>query len=451
MITYYPYFDHIMEEFRHIGGGQGGILQGVIAPMVKTPPEPRLRSMTGNMPHYHKLTFDDPDKNVSYHISGYGLYNEEAFIRFMGESVERYAPIVTENIYTKEAVFDSYANMKKRGKVLPLEYINLFDEEQQKRVHELIPECSGRHVDENDIISWISCPSLIYPGENIWVPRELMFVGYVKSKDKEEVWTTSSFSTGTAAHRTMKKALINALTEYIQIDSFVISWYTARKCKRIEIDDETILKLLDGVGLGKDGPYEIIPFYTTLPDLELPTVVVILRRKDDKLPQMVLGLQGDMDIRNAVLRGIFESTAIINMNIFDSMYDPGKIAYSNLESPFCDLDTNVLFYGTPGNDKTIDAVLDKLVGETVKLSEFERKSMTMDEELEHLLNQVRKVSEYAVYLDITPPELAGKDWCVVRTLIPEICGMCFPGFPYKNHPRVKQYGGVQNEYPHPLP
>jgi hypothetical protein len=70
MITYYPYFDHIMEEFRHIGGGQGGILQGVIAPMVKTPPEPRLRSMTGNMPHYHKLTFDDPENNVSYHNSG---------------------------------------------------------------------------------------------------------------------------------------------------------------------------------------------------------------------------------------------------------------------------------------------------------------------------------------------------------------------------------------------
>ena len=75
------------------------------------------------------------------------------------------------------------------------------------------------------------------------------------------------------------------------------------------------------VGLGEDGPYEIIPVYTTLPDLELPTVVVILRRKDDKLPQLVLGLQGDMDIRNAVLRGIFESTAIINMNVFDAMFN----------------------------------------------------------------------------------------------------------------------------------
>ena len=55
MITYYPYFQHVIEEFRHMGGGQSGILQGIIAPMVKIPPEPYLRSMTGSMPNYHKL------------------------------------------------------------------------------------------------------------------------------------------------------------------------------------------------------------------------------------------------------------------------------------------------------------------------------------------------------------------------------------------------------------
>lgn len=99
MITYYPYFQHVIEEFRHMGGGQSGILQGIIAPMVKIPPEPYLRSMTGSMPNYHKLTFNDPTKDVQYHIAGYGIYNEEAIIRFMGESVERYAPIVTESLW----------------------------------------------------------------------------------------------------------------------------------------------------------------------------------------------------------------------------------------------------------------------------------------------------------------------------------------------------------------
>jgi hypothetical protein len=64
---------------------------------------------------------------------------------------------------------------------------------------------------------------------------------------------------------------------------------------------------------------------------------------------------------------------------------------------------------------------------------------------------VAGVSQWATYLDITPPELADTDWKVVRVLIPELLSMCLPGLPPKAHPRMAQYGGVTNEYPHPLP
>lgn len=451
MITYYPYLDHVMEEYRHMAGGQGGILQGIIAPMVKIPPEPHLRSMTGNMPNYHKLTFNDPTKDVQYHISGYGLYNEEAFIKFLGESVERYAPIVTESLFKTNAVYASYNEIKKRGKVLPLEYINIFSPEQQRMMHMMLKPYSERHITEDDVISWINCPSLLNPGENIWVPLQMMFVGFVKDETKKELWVTPSFSTGTAAHRTVNKALLNAIVEYIQIDAFVLSWYTEHKCKRILIDDPVIQRTLEKVGLGENSPYEIIPLYMTLPDLDLPSVMVILKRKDNKLPSLILGVQGDMDIRNAVLRGIFESTAIISMNIYNTIYDPNKVVFSNTETAFADLDTNVLYYGTPGHDHEIANLLKKICGETVPLSSFEQRSLSTEMQLSHLLNELKKVSQYAVFLDLTPPELYGKNWSIIRTFIPELCGMCFPGLPFKNHPRMKQYGGAINGYPHPLP
>lgn len=451
MITYYPYFQHAIEEFRHMGGGQSGILQGIIAPMVKIPPEPYLRSMTGSMPNYHKLTFNDPTKDVQYHIAGYGIYNEEAIIRFMGESVERYAPIVTESLFKAKAVYASYKEMQKKGLVLPLEYINIFSAEQQVRMHQMMPSYSERHITEDDVISWISCPSLIYPGKNVWVPLQLMFVGYVKNESKKEMWVTPSFSTGTAAHRTIQKALLNAIVEYIQIDAFVLSWYTERKSIRIQIDDPIILNILEKVGLGENSPYEIVPLYITLPDLYLPSVMVILRRKDKKIPAFILGVQGDMNIRNAVLRGIFEATAIISMNVYNTIYDPKKVIFANTESAFADLDTNVLYYGTPIHDDVIDGILHKMTGKTVPLSFFESSSKSTTLQLSHLLNELKKISEFAVYLDLTPPELYGKNWNVMRTFIPELCGMCFPGFPFKEHPRMKQYGGVLNGYPHPLP
>ena len=268
---------------------------------------------------------------------------------------------------------------------------------------------------------------------------------------KKERWVTPSFSTGTAAHRTIPKALLSAIVEYIQIDAFVLSWYTEQKCDRIQIDDPVILNTLEKVGLGKNSPYEIVPLYITLPDLDLPSVMVILRRKDKKTPAFILGVQGDMNIRNAVLRGIFEAAAIISMVVYNTIYDPKKVIFSNTESAFADLDTNVLYYGTPIHDDVIDDILQKLIGKTKPLSFFETNNMSTELQLSYLLNELKKVSKFAVYLDLTPPELYRKNWCVMRTLIPELCGMCFPGFPFKDHPRIKQYGGVVNGYPHPLP
>ncbi|HLU46253.1 MAG TPA: hypothetical protein VKZ67_14755, partial [Natronosporangium sp.] len=88
---------------------------------------------------------------------------------------------------------------------------------------------------------------------------------------------------------------------------------------------------------------------------------------------------------------------------------------------------------------------------SVKLSEIPRLGTGDDDVLPELIRMVAGVSEWACYLDITPPELADTEWKVMRVLIPELLSMCLPGLPAKAHPRMKQYGGVTNELPHPLP
>lgn len=91
-------------------------------------------------------------------------------------------------------------------------------------------------------------------------------------------------------------------------------------------------------------------------------------------------------------------------------------------------------------------------GEEILLSDIpSMRGESADTILNKLIHEVKRVSKYAVYLDITPPEVSGWGWSVMRVFIPEICGMCLPGYPFKNHPRVLQYGGVVNDYPHPLP
>ncbi len=452
MVRFYPSYDHIINQYKYIGGSQTGIMHGILAPMVHMPPEPCLKSITGRMPNYHKITYNDPHKHVEYHLSGYGIYNEEALIKLIGESVERYAPVGTEKIFRDRVVYKSYKDMTKLGKVMPLEYLNIFSSQQQKVLSDIMPVYSSNPATEDDIIGWIKCPSLVNPKQDVWVPMQMLSIGFVKNEQKGEKFFTPAFSTGTASHRSLKKALLNALVEYVQIDAFVISWYTMQKAKRVIVDDPNVLKCFESCGLGKNSPYEVIPLLVTLPDMDLPVYIVILKRKDKKLPYLIVGTQGDLNAKNGVLRGTMEATAIIFMHMFNALFDPEKIEYSNTKSVFADLDTNVLFYGVPDKEEEINTLLDKLTGETIKLSEIEsRWEDDIDAQISHLIREISNVSEYAVYLDITPPEIIDKGWSVVRTFIPELCAMCLPGFPFENHPRIKKYGGVVNEYPHPLP
>lgn len=70
-----------------------------------------------------------------------------------------------------------------------------------------------------------------------------------------------------------------------------------------------------------------------------------------------------------------------------------------------------------------------------------------EEEISDILSKLRKKSKYGVYLDITPPEVHNKGWKVVRTFFPELVQMCLPSFPYSNHPRMQEFGGIKMAYP----
>ena len=68
-----------------------------------------------------------------------------------------------------------------------------------------------------------------------------------------------------------------------------------------------------------------------------------------------------------------------------------------------------------------------------------------------MLSRLKKISKYAVYLDITPPEVIGTGLQVMRVFIPELVQLSYPGFPYSRHPRVLEFGGITNAFPHPMP
>lgn len=278
MIKFYPSFNNILENFKALSGNQSGILEASCMPVVNFNSDVFLKSITGNMPDYHKQVFNK-DVSMQYHIIGYGSHYEEALIKYTGESIERYSSIMGPTLLKDKIIYKSYKELSKNNKVMPLKYIDVFTEKQIKKAKELNVAICDKKVKEDDIIGWIKCPSLLNKGEEIYVPAKMMFVGYEEDKSKGEMNFIPSFSTGTAAHRSLKKALLNALIEYIQIDSFMITWYTKGKCSLVKIDDENVNKVLKDVNLGENSPYEIIPLYMALEESPIHNFGVFFKKK----------------------------------------------------------------------------------------------------------------------------------------------------------------------------
>lgn len=448
----YPYYRTLQKELAYLGGNLTGIFSGVTIASTYNSSEPNLKTVLGYMPSYHKYMLDNQDLEVQYHISGYGSYYEEAMIKYMGESIERYASVIAPAMAKNQIHYATYKELSASEKTMPLDYINILTEEQLQHFNKSNRRFATKHADENTVLGWVKCPSILNKNEFIWTPAQMLFLGYLPNERLGERLFVPSFTTGTASHRTTQKALLNALIEFVQVDAFIINWYTKRKMPVIEIDSEVVKAILKACNLADESAYEVIPVYMTLEDIDFPSFGVILKSKKQKIPNLFMGIQGDFDVEHGVLRGVMEGATISAMGIYNHMMSPDLTYETIKNSDFGDLDGNVIYYSRPEEGEVKFSIFEELMGEKVKLSLIpDYKTLTIAQQITSLIQQIKKVSEYAVYLDITPTELADDSWSVMRVFIPEMMQICLPGIPFKNHPRFKKFGGIKNEYPHPLP
>ena len=449
----YPSYNNVLRQFNEVSGSQSGILSSMVVPLSNYIGEPTLKSITGTMPNYHKQILSR-GQDVQYHIIGYGSYYEEAFIKYIGESIERYATLVGSSMLEHKIEYASYKDISKKGKTMPLKYMNVFTNSQINQIKKRKLILCDKQVKEDDIVGWIKCPSLFNPDEGIYVPMQMLFIGYQNNLNYNEYRYIPAFSTGTASHKSYYKALKNSIIEYIQIDAFMINWYTKRKTKRVNIDDDIINKILRKHNIyGDNSSYEIIPLYITLDDMYLPNFSVVLKRRDNQVPYMLLGVQADTDPKHGLLRGIMEALPIAQSAFYNTIFYDEAIKQVTSPDPwFIDLDKNVLFYAMPHRMNEKQNVLFDMIDGNMNITDINPcGGKSAKEDVKYLINELKKVSEYAVVLDITPPETRKKGWYVTRVLVPEILEMCIPDYPFANHPRMLQYGGVKNEYPHPMP
>lgn len=453
-LTHYPYGTHLVEDvLKPICSEHGGIVRSLLVSPVKYSEGLDIKSVVAQMPAYHKVLLS-PHLDMQYHLSGYGTYYEEALIRLAGEAIERYSLMVAQFTLADKIRYASYEEISKDGRdarVIPLEYLRLFEDADYDKLNR--GQYHGvRRLEPGDTVGWVRCPSLFDPDSDVWVPAQMLFVGYRLSRERGEVAFCPGFSTGTAAHTSIEKALQNALLEFIEIDALMLHWYTDLKAPAVTIDDLTVTSLVPKL-FSPDSPYEVLALdLKVLDGVDAHVFGSVILNKEAERPFIVFGAQGHLDPARAFYRGLMESVAIAFLGIYGPLFLPKEYLASTSGSTFTDLDRNVAFFASPEDADEKRAVIGNLVGGRRVLSGMKsHDSGNVGADTARLIRQLSKVSEYGVYLDVTPPETRGRGWKVMRVFLPELVTMCVPGVPYREHPRIKAHGGVVNEYPHPLP
>lgn len=397
-----------------------------------------------SIPEYASIIYGEGIK-LDFHLGGFSESKTNAFLRSHGEAVERYSYLLSETKLKRIIIRSSYNNLKKEGKkVCPLEYVNVFSQKQLNDIR--IMNFVKKPLDNTDEIDWVCCKS-IYNDEPVYIPAQLFFL--ISSDSTEQRYFTS-VSTGTAAHKTIKQAITNALIEYVQVDSFMLCWHVLGKMKKIQLISPLVQKVIQRVEYMEEYSIE---FFDMTEDKPIFVIGCILRRKDKKYPYCSFGMQADEKIEKAFYRSFME--AYVNIVIRRSSKEEEEkqffveAACKSKERTIYNLSDNVNFYLSEWGIDTVDTWLNQIIiteHADVKV-EKEKKVEIYDRLIEYLST----LSEYACYLDITSEEFLADNWHVARCVIPELLPLCMPSIPYEKHPRVKKYGGIRNQCIHPSP
>ncbi len=448
-LTYYPSHKHILNQYERFCGQHTGIMESQIVMQANSSLIRNVTLATAVMPNYHKALFGD-SAEISYHLSGYGIYKEEAYVRLLGEGIERYGLFTSVLYYKDKLEYHTYNELAEKypDKVIPWTLIDIYGDKEYEKLER---STFLSRVTKDDIIGWVECPSLFDKNRSYYIPAQMMFIGYRINKEKNEKWFTPAFSKGSAAHTSLEKALAGAITESIESDALMLKWYGQYHAKEVIIDDYDLSMIVNKILDGTNYSMRVYD-YTIDPELGYVFGVALINNYNER-PKVVMGCSSNYDPRKAIYRGLMEAMAILYLVINGPIVMPKDYLECAHEKEYANLDSNVSFWASITNSEEKLAHLENIVDGRKALSSYP--DLLAEEgvnELDKLLTELKKISKYSVFMDITPVEVDKKGLKVMRVFSPDLVQMSFPGMPYSKHPRMIKYGGVQqNEFPHPLP
>ena len=385
---------------------------------------------------------------LTYHIGGCGIYTEEALIRSVGETVERYAQVVKPLTTDYESMFATQESMIASGRETVL---GPFSRPYLKRQYEQ-DNFAYSPLEVNSPITWTPTRSLI-TGKTMWVPAQLLYIGYQLRHQEGEPWLSSAVTTGSAAHTSPKRAVLSALYELIHGDAAMGHWYSSRVAPRIQFGKRlSALKDILDHYLYRS---QVTPtfHYLELPGFDIHVTACVMRNRQGSGRGHNLGLGVSASLEESMYKSFLEAAAGVQLSkmlrISPELVDGAVGARTTDTSQMFDLDANVAHYARPQGAER----LEKKFTMDDDLSSDDLPSYEVSDvhaEIESVIDGYARIGAELVFVDCTTPEARQLGFYVPRVWSPDTMSLCLPSAPPLNHPRFNAYGGAEDTVePHP--
>ena len=368
---------------------------------------------------------------------GKGFELSSSFLSNLGESVERMSGAFAFLKEDLEICAGSYSSLQQAGHnaIMP-EALPLFADEQYAA-----PDFFFQPFTRDAELNWVKGRRLISQ-EDIWIPLQLVLFFYIPSIEESRIGYSSS--SGMASHIDEALAIIAGVTELVERDALVLSWYANIPLRRVEVDKPLSSKKTDRNlehirCLSGDVDFwlhdvdfpkfpcisatQLVPYYKKF--AYQSGSAAALDGEEAFVKALTEYGQSELQLKSAMLAPQRQFTRGVK-EIFDAPPD----------KPLAEMRTFLETIGYYGHAEHIGRLKDFFRSDDiVPLAELPKiKFKYSEEHLEYLKDTLRQYNIDPIIVDCTHRQMSQVK--VVKVFIPELIQPHISAYPYLGHPRI---------------
>jgi len=405
--------------------------------------EPKIFQFAASLDYTEKET--DGDLNTTKRAGGSSFISKEhAFLKCLCEALERYAC----SIYKIDNVkFCPYKDIRDRA--LNPDLVTSFSLKQKKD-----PHYRDFIFNENSQFGWVKGKSI--DGNNIYIPAQLVYFTYIFHIDEGRIYIP--ISTGAAGGGTMSAALVRAILEVVERDSFMIFYLNKLPGKKLNLEsikNSVVKKILT---ILKQYKLELHLIDITT-DLNIPTYASLVVDRTGIGPAIQVGLKSSLNPIHAIIESIHEALHIRNW--IRQIYEDEYLNYKNRSSSNIKTveDRGIYWYRTRML-KHLSFWLNQPTKD-FQYNQSEQKIEKSGKSLKIILDIFKKHKYDIFYVDITPSLITKDVYKIVKVIIPGLQPLFLhEGYKYLGGDRLNsvpvklgyktKVGANLNTIPHPF-